>query len=138
MAKPLPWAVVVGLAALAVAALGFFTLYLPARQTAQHGNVVRVDGLTVRLTAQPDAAYSHGVDLDVTIDPAPGSGTAVEVTPSMPTMGNMVANVTSLRQSGPGAYRAVSDLGMGGLWEVQVTVHRPGQRDAVGRFRVNA
>lgn len=120
-----------------VGLLAFFTLYLPALQASRQGNVVRVQGLTVRMSAQPDAAYSHGVDLDVVIDPPLEAEASVEVAPMMLTMGHMPA-VTSLRQVGPGAYRAVSDLGMGGLWRVQVTVHRPGQQDAVARFRLNA
>lgn len=136
--RPVSWAVVAGAVVLVVAAMAFLTLYLPAAQAARQGNVVRVDGLTVRMSAQPDQAYSHGVDLDLAIEPVLESGALVDVAPFMPTMGSMLAQVGSVRQVGPSAYRAVADLGMGGLWQVQVTIHRPGQRDAVAHFRLNA
>src|SRR5205823_1535371 len=127
--KPLPWPLVGGVVLMVLALLAFFTLYLPGRQAAQVGNTVNVQDLTVRVTATPSAAYAHGVEFDVTVDPVPAADAIVEVTPTMPTMGNMAAQLSGLRPTSPGGYHAVADLGMGGLWQVQVTVHRPGQPD---------
>jgi hypothetical protein len=123
---------------LVVGAMAFLTLYLPAAHAARQGNVVRIDGLTVRMSAQADPAYNHGVDLDFAIEPPLDPSASVEVAPVMPTMGNMFARVASVSQVDPGAYVAVADLGMGGLWQVQVRVRRPGQRDTIAHFRLNA
>jgi hypothetical protein len=134
----MPWALVAVLVLAVLAGLAFFTLYLPARQAAIAGNTVHVQDLTVRLTAQPNAAHPHGVDLDLAVEPPLAAGAAVDVTPTMPAMGNMTARLSGLTSTAPGAYRASADLGMGGLWQVRVTIRRPGQPDAVAHFRLNA
>jgi hypothetical protein len=132
--RPLSWPVVGIVVAALVAVLAVLTLYLPAREA----NVVRVQDLTVRLTAQPNQAYHHGIGLNVLVEPDLPSDAWLEVTPTMPTMGNMQAATTNVTRSGAGEYAAVSDLGMAGLWQVAVIIHRPGRSDAVARFRVTA
>jgi len=130
--------VVAGFVALVVAVLAFVTLYLPAREQARQGNVVHVQDLTLRLTAGPDPDYPHGVDMELTVDPPLDDAATLDVAPTMPAMANMPAHVTQWWRLDSGAYRVVSDLGMSGPWDVQVTVRRPGLRDAVARFRLNA
>lgn len=127
-------AAVIGLVGL----MAFLTLYLPALQARRQGNLVHAHGLTFRLSAQPNFAYRHGVELELAISPPLDALATVEMRPSMPSMGSMRAQVSGLHQLAPGRYQAAADLGMGGLWEVQVLVHRPGQPDTVARFRLNA
>jgi hypothetical protein len=136
-ARPLPWPLLFAAVLAVLGLLAFLTLYLPARQAAARGNTVRVQDLTIRLAAQPDPAFAHGVDLDVAVEPAPGAEASVDIQAMMPTMGNMTAETAGVAALGGGAYRAVADLGMAGLWEVRVVVHRPGQADATARFRLN-
>ena len=136
--RPLPWPVVAAAALAIIGGLAFLTVYLPALQAARQGNVVRVQDLTLRLSAQPDGAYQHGVALEVAVDPPLASCAGVELAPSMPTMGSMRAETSAVHQTGPGSCGIVADLGMGGLWQVQVTVHRPVRPAAVARFRLNA
>ncbi len=121
-----------------VGALVLLTVYLPARRAAAQGNTVVVDGMSVRLSAGPDRTYEHGVSLEVTIAPEPGSDAVVQLAPCMPTMGNMAADVGPVSKVAPGVYRGSADLGMAGLWQVQVVIQRPGLPDAVARFRLNA
>jgi hypothetical protein len=136
-ARPLPWIAIAGIVAAVVGVMVVLTLYLPALQAARQGNRVQVDDLTIRMEAHPDRAFAHGVDLDLSVEPAVGEEARVDVLPTMPTMGSMTAT-TQVTRTGPGTYRAVADLGMGGLWQVQVTVARAGRSDAVARFRLNA
>ena len=124
-----------GIAAVVVAAMALFTLVRPA-QRAQR--VVHAAGLAFQLSAAPDPAYQHGLTLRLTIDPPPPADASIDLTPSMPAMGSMAASVTNLRRVGPGAYEAEADLGMGGLWRVQATLHRPGEADVSASFRLNA
>jgi hypothetical protein len=118
----------------ALGVLGLLTVYLPARQ----GNVVHVQDMTVRLTAEPGAGGEHVVDLAIAIEPPPGKDATIEVIPTMPTHSNMGANSTQWWQAGESAYEAVADLGMSGPWVVAVVIRRPGREDAVARFRLNA
>ena len=136
--RPLPWPVVAAFVAGVLGLLLLFTVYLPARHAASQGNSVRVQDLTISVSAAPAPASAHGVDLAVAIQPVPEDGASVEVLPAMPVMGSMHAESVDVRPAGPGAYRAQADLGMGGLWEVQVTVRRPGRAAATAHFRLNA
>ena len=136
--KPLPWPVVAGAVVAIVGLMGLLTLYLPALHAARQGNVVHVQDLTLRLSAQPDQAYQHGVDLELTVDPSLNGAASVELLPSMPSMGNMRAQTFGVQRLPSGVYRSTADLGMGGLWDVQVLVRRPGRQDAVAHFRLNA
>jgi hypothetical protein len=80
----------------------------------------------------------HGVSLDVGIDPPLADDASVQLALTMPTMGNMSAQATSAQRTRVSHFQASADLGMGGLWQVQLTVQRPGRPDVVARFRLNA
>ena len=129
---------VAGVVLLLVGLMALLTLYLPALQAARQGNVVHVQDLTLHLTAQPDQAYQHGVDLELTVEPPLDGSASVDLLPSMPSMGNMRAETFGVQRLASGAYQSTADLGMGGLWDVQVLVRRPGRQDAVAHFRLNA
>ena len=129
---------VAGAVVMIVGLMGLLTFYLPALHAARQGNVVHVQDLTLRLSAQPDQAYQHGVDLELTVEPPLDGSANVELQPSMPSMGNMRADTFGVRRLASGAYRSTADLGMGGLWDVRVLVRRPGRQDAVAHFRLNA
>ena len=133
-ARAMPWWVVIMAVGLCVGALAYFTLYLPARRS----NVVTVGDINVSLQARPEPSVGRGVQVDATITGAVDASTTADIAASMPTMGRMSADVIQSERLDSGHYHAVLSLSHGGLWQVQVVVHRPGVRDVTAFFSLNA
>ena len=61
----------------------------------------------------------------------------VQLTYTMPMPGMLPATVP-MKLGKDGAYEAKVNLGMGGLWDLTVTVQRPGQAEVKETFSVTA
>jgi len=133
-ARAMPWWVVMVAVGLSVGALAYFTLYLPARRS----NVVTVGDISVSLQARPEPSVGRGVQVDAIVSGAIDASTTADITASMPTMGRMSADVVQSERLDGGHYHALLSLSHGGLWQVQVVVHRPGIRDVTAFFSLNA
>jgi len=117
-----------------VGVMAYVTLYLPSRKS----NIVTVGDLTVSLQARPDQSVAHGVEVDATVIGAIDDGTTADISGTMPTMSGMPADVMNQQRLDSGHYQALLSLPHAGLWQVQVSVHRPGLKDATATFSLNA
>jgi hypothetical protein len=123
--KPVPWLSIAGAIVVIVLAAGFLTVYLPARGSS---NQATAGDIKLWLHARPHAGDSPNglrlVDLDLTLGGPVDQLSGVDFLADMPTMGHDAATIQSVQQVAPDHYVGVAALDMGGMWRVQVQLHR--------------
>ncbi len=100
----------------------------------------QVDGLTVSVSTEPASPRIGENLIRVTVkkkDGKPVPDATVQLTYTMPMPGMMPATVL-MKPGKDGAYEVKVNLGMGGQWDLTVTVQRAGQADVKETFSVTA
>lgn len=100
----------------------------------------RVDGLTVTLWTVPASARVGENEVQVKIGEENGKplrNARVQLTYTMPMLG-MSAASASMAPTQTGEYRAKVNLGMGGRWDLTISIRRPDQADVRVTFSVTA
>lgn len=100
----------------------------------------KAGGLTLMLSTDPASPRIGENLIRVTVKDAGGkpvSNATVQLTYTMPMPGMMPATVP-MKSGKDGAYEAKVNLGMGGQWDLTVTVQRAGQLDVKETFSVTA
>lgn len=100
----------------------------------------KTQGLTLALSTDPASTRIGENLIRVTVTGEGGkpvSNATVQLTYTMPMPGMMPATVP-MKLGKDGAYEAKVNLGMGGQWDLTVTVQRPGQAEVKETFSVTA
>jgi hypothetical protein len=111
-----------------------------AKQVAKASGEKKVGGLTLAWTMEPASPRIGENMIRVTVKGEGGkpvSEAKVQLTYTMPMPGMMPATVP-MKIGKDGAYEAKVNLGMGGQWDLTVTVQRAGQADIKESFSVTA
>ncbi len=100
----------------------------------------KVGGLTVVLTTEPASPRIGENTIRVTVTDEKGkplSKANVQLTYTMP-MPRMIPATIPMVLAKEGAYEATANLGMGGQWDLTVTIQRAGHPDAKAKYAVSA
>jgi Cu(I)/Ag(I) efflux system membrane fusion protein len=100
----------------------------------------KVDGLTVVLSTDPASPCIGENTIRVTVSDEkdkPLSKATVQLTYTMPMPGMSPATIPMVLAK-EGAYEATANLGMGGQWDLTVTIQRVGHPDAKATYAVSA
>jgi membrane fusion protein, copper/silver efflux system len=111
-----------------------------AKQVAKASGERKADGLTIALATEPPSPRIGENMIRVTVKGEGGkpvSDAKIQLTYTMPMPGMMPATVP-MKTVKDGAYEAKVNLGMGGQWDLTVTVQRAGQVDIKESFSVTA
>lgn len=111
-----------------------------AKEMAKASGEKQVGGLTLALSTEPvPPRIGENLIRIIVKDEAgkPIAHTKVQLTYTMPMPGMMPATVP-MKVAKDGAYEAKVNLGMGGRWDLTVTVQRVGQADVKETFSVTA
>lgn len=111
----------------------------PAKPVAKASGEKTVGGVTLAWSTEPASPRIGENMIRVTVKEGgkPVAETKVQLTYTMPMPGMLPATVPMIRGK-DGAYEAKVNLGMGGQWDLTVTVQRPGQADIKESFSVTA
>ncbi len=110
------------------------------KQMAKESAEKKAGGLTLALSTEPASPRIGENVIRVTVKGEGGkpvSSATVQLTYTMPMPGMMPATVP-MKPGNGGAYEAKVNLGMGGQWDLTVTVQRVGQADVKETFSVTA
>jgi hypothetical protein len=100
----------------------------------------KVGGLTVVLSTDPASPRIGENTIRVTVSDEKGkplSKATVQLTYTMPMPGMSPATIPMVLAK-EGAYEATANLGMGGQWDLTVTIQRAGHPDAKAKYAVSA
>jgi Cu(I)/Ag(I) efflux system membrane fusion protein len=110
-----------------------------AKQVAKASGEKKVGGVTLAWSTEPASPRIGENVVRVTVKGEGGkpvSDAKVQLTYTMPMPGMLPATVPMTRKEG--SYEATVNLGMGGQWDLTITVQRPGQADIKENFSVTA
>ena len=111
-----------------------------AKQAAKASGEKKVGGVTLAWSTEPAVPRIGENVVRVTVkgqDGKPVSDAKVQLTYTMPMPGMLPATVP-MNRGKDGTYEAKVNLGMGGQWDLTITVQRPGQADIKENFSVTA
>jgi membrane fusion protein, copper/silver efflux system len=112
----------------------------PANQTAKDSGEKKVGGITLAWSIEPAAPRIGENTIRVMVkgeDGKPVSDAKVQLTYTMPMPGMLPATVP-MNRGKDGTYGAKVNLGMGGQWDLTITVQRSGQPEIKENFSVTA
>jgi membrane fusion protein, copper/silver efflux system len=110
------------------------------KQTSKTSGEKKVGGVTLAWSMEPAAPRIGENAIRVTVKGEGGkpvSDAKVQLTYTMPMPGMLPATVP-MNRGKDGMYEAKVNLGMGGQWDLTITVQRPGQADLKENFSVTA
>jgi len=111
-----------------------------AKQGTKASGEKKVDGITLTWSTEPASPRIGENAIRVTVKGEGGksiSDAKVQLTYTMPMPGMLPATVP-MNRGKDGTYEAKVNLGMGGQWDLTITVQRPGQAEIKEHFSVTA
>jgi len=112
----------------------------PTKQVAKTSGEKKIGGVTLAWSTEPAAPRIGENLIRVTVKGESGkpiSGAKVQLTYTMPMPGMLPATVP-MNRGKDGIYEAKVNLGMGGQWDLTITMQRPGQAEIKESFSVTA